>query len=174
MPAIQTARGTLHMAERSKPETEQDEPELAASEVDELTHAELLCLYRDAEENIRFSKRLQWQTMGGTLAIFTIFVLLARYYGKSADMTRILTVLTYAVAATSLYALVIFQSWQGTERDKIHLIMSRLSSIAREVYDLKSSLAANIERFTLLGFMCAAILTGGFLALCRLMRWFPG
>ena len=33
-------------------------PELIASEVDELTHAELLCLYRDAEENIRFSKQL--------------------------------------------------------------------------------------------------------------------
>lgn len=174
MPVIRTSGRALRVADREAVESELDEPALIASEVDELTHAELLCMYQDSEENIRFSKLLQWRMTGGTLVIFVCFALLALHYGKSGDMTKILTILTYVVGAMSIYALVLFQSWQGTEREKIQLITAKLSSLARDVYNTKSSLAANIERFTLLGFMCGAILTGGFLTLSRLMRWFPG
>jgi len=162
------------MAVRDAADYGSDEPGPIASEADELTHAELLCLYQDAEQNIRFAKLLQWRATGGTLAVLVILALLAPLYGRTADMTRILTILTYAVGAASLYALAILQSWQGTEREKIELIAGRLSSLAREVFSLKSALSADVERYTLLGFMCAAILAGGFLTLCRLMRWFPG
>jgi hypothetical protein len=162
------------VATRDIDETEAEEPELIASEVDELTHAELLCLYRNTEENIRFSKLIQWRTMGGTLAVFVCVVLLARHYSKDGDMTRVLTILTFVVGATSIYMLAIFQSWQGIEREKIQLILSKLSNFARDVYDTKSALAANIERFILLGIMCTAILSAGFLTLARLLRWLPG
>jgi len=163
------------VATKPTPEPDDDDgPELVAAEVDELTHAELLCMYRDSEENIRFSKLLQWRMTGATLVIFLLFALLAPYYGRTGAMTRVLTILTYVVGAVSIYMLVIFQQWQGTEREKIQLIIKNLSSIARDIYDTKSSLAANIERYTLLGFMCGALLTGGFLALSRLMRWLPG
>lgn len=164
----------FQVATREIQETEPEEAELIASEVDELTHAELLCLYRNTEENIRFSKLIQWRTLGGTLAAFFFFALLARHYGKDGDMTRVLTVLTFVVAATSIYMLAIFQSWQGTEREKIQFILGKLSSVARDVYDTKSALAANIERFILLGIMCVAILTAAFLTLARLMRWLSG
>ncbi len=162
------------MATREIEEDGAEEPELIPSELDELTHAELLCLYRDTQENIRFSKLIQWRTTGGTLAAFVIVVLLARFYGKTGDMTRILTMLTFVVGATSIYMLIIFQSWQGIEREKIQLILGNLSSLARDVYNTKSELAANIERFILLGVMCAAVLIAGFLTLARLMRWLPG
>jgi uncharacterized membrane protein YoaK (UPF0700 family) len=89
-------------------------------------------------------------------------------------MIKILTVLTYVVGAISVYMLVIFQSWQGTEREKIQLIINNLSSLARDVYNKKSKQEANIERYILLSFMCVAVLIGGFLTLSRLMRWFSG
>lgn len=164
----------FQVATREIEEDGAEEPELIPSELDELTHAELLCLYRDTQENIRFSKLIQWRTMGGTLAAFVIVVLLARFYSKTGEMTRILTMLTFVVGATSIYMLIIFQSWQGIEREKIQLILSNLSSIARAVYNTKSELAANIERYILLSVMCIAVLIAGFLTLARLMRWLPG
>ena len=126
------------MVDSHTPEPETERPELVASEADELTHAELLCLYQDAEENIRFSKLIQWRTTSGSLAILILFAFMAQFYTKSGDMTVILTILTYVVGATSIYMLVIFQSWQGTERDKIQLIIGNLSSLAWDVYKIKS------------------------------------
>lgn len=164
----------LQVVDSETREPESDGPELVASDVDDLTHAELLCLYQDAEENIRFSKLIQWRTAGGTLAMFVIFVLLAHDYTKTGDMTAILTISTYVVGAVSIYMLVIFQSWQATERGKIQLIIGNLSSLSRDVYNTKSKREANIERYILFGFMCCAILAGGFLTLCQLMDWFPG
>ena len=71
------------MADDDLADTEAEGPELIASAVDELTHAELLCLYQDSEENIRFSKLLQWRTTGGTLAIYVLFVLMASTYPEA-------------------------------------------------------------------------------------------
>lgn len=154
-------------------DTETDGPGLTASEVDELTHAELLCLYRDSEENIRFSKLLQWRTTGGTLAIYLLFALMAFYYAEANVMTKILIILSFLVGSISMSMLAVFQSWQGIEREKIKLILSRLSSLAREIYNTKPRRMANIERYSLFFFMCSAILAAGFFALSRLMRWFP-
>ncbi len=153
-------------------DTEEDGPELVASEVDELTHAELLCLYRDSEENIRFAKLLQWRTTSGTLAIYLIFTVMAFYYAEASGMTKILIILSFLVGSISMSILAIFQSWQGTERQKIRIVISKLSSLAREIYNTKPKRMANIERYSLYFFMCCAILTGGFFALSRLMRWF--
>jgi hypothetical protein len=174
MAVIRLPQWNFQMVDRETPESETEGPELVASEVDELTHAELLCMYQDSEQNIRFSKLIQWRTTGGTLFIFIIFAVLALYHTKSGDMIKILTVLTYVVGAISVYMLVIFQSWQGTEREKIQLIINNLSSLARDVYNKKSKQEANIERYILLSFMCVAVLIGGFLTLSRLMRWFSG
>jgi hypothetical protein len=161
------------MAVTNPPQDDVDEgEELIASEVDELTHAELLCLYRDLEENIRFSKLLQWRGTAGTLVVLVLFMLFAEQYGKKSDMIKILTILTFMVGSVSISMLVIFQSWQGTEREKLKLILGNLSSLARDIYNTKSKLMANVERYILLGFMCCAILTGGFLTLARLLRWF--
>ena len=87
-------------------------------------------------------------------------------------MIKILIILTYVVGAISVYMLVIFQSWQGTERKKIKLIISNLSNLARNIYHTKSKREADVERYILLFFMGCAILTGGFLTLSRLLRWF--
>ncbi len=158
------------MVDKKIPESEIERPELIASEADELTHAELLCLYQDSEENIRFSKLVQWRTTGGTFAIFVIFGLLSN--NKSEDFTKILAFLTYVVGVISIYMLVLFQLWQGTEREKVRIIISRLSNLAQKIYNTKSTQLANFERYTILCFMCCTILTGGFLTLNRLMPWF--
>ena len=88
-------------------------------------------------------------------------------------MTKILILLSFLLASISMSVLAVFQSWQGIERQKIHLIIGKLSNLARIIYNTKPKRMANIERYGLYCFMCCAILTGGFFALSRLMRWFP-
>ena len=155
------------------PDSELEERELIASEVDDLTHAELLCLYKVSEEKIRFSKLLQWRTTGGTLVIYFLFALMASYYTEANFMTKILILLSFLVGSISMSMLAIFQWWQGVEREKVRLVIGKLSSLAREIYSTKSRGTANIERYILYCFMCLTILTGVFFALSRLMRWFP-
>jgi hypothetical protein len=160
------------LADDDDTESNGNDQELVATEVDELTHAELLCLYRDAEENIRFSKSIQWRILGGTLVMFVIFGLLGPNFSKFGSFVKILTLLTTLVGAASICILVIMQTWQGTEREKVDFILSKLSNFARSVYNKKYRITANIERYILLGFMTMAIMIGGFLALSRLQRWF--
>ncbi|MBT3534428.1 MAG: hypothetical protein HN478_11150 [Rhodospirillaceae bacterium] len=160
------------MADSEIPDTKSEEPELIASEVDELTHAELLCMYQDSEANIRFSKLLQWRITGATLAVFALVVLLAIDHRNQGTMARILIILTCAIATAAISALAIFQSWQGIERAKVRMAVGNLSSLARKIYTTKPRQAANIERYILLFVMCSAILTAGFLVLSRLKGWF--
>jgi hypothetical protein len=118
------------MAVTGRPKDDVDEgEELIASEADELTHAELLCLYRDLEKNIRFSKLLQWRVTAGTLVVLVFFMLFAQQYGKTSDRIKILTVLTCMVGSASISMLAILQSWQGTERQKLKRILGNLSSL---------------------------------------------
>lgn len=160
------------MADSEIPDTKSEEPELIVSELDELTHAELLCMYKDTEENIRFSKLLQWRTTGATLVIYVLVALLAQEYRNRGDMTQLLIMLTFAIGSAAIGTLAIFQSWQSIERAKIRVTIGKLSSLARDVYNTKPRLAANIERYILLAVMFGTILTAGFLVLCRLKGWF--
>jgi len=159
------------LADRKAKDPDPDEPELVPSDADELTHHELLWLYRDSEENIRFAKLMQWRMTGGAIAIFVVLALLAPAQ-RSGALTGVLTILVCVIAAASLCMLVIMQSWQGTERAKIRLILGKLSSLSRQVYDTKAQLNADIERYVLLVFMSGAVLTASFLILSRMLRWF--
>ncbi len=59
-------------------ETEGDaetwEPEIGRSTLDKTTHAEALLFYRDALDNIHFSKGLHSKTKGGTSALFVLLM----------------------------------------------------------------------------------------------------
>ena len=60
------------MAEDTDLAEEEPRFDVEVSELDEATHAESLVLYRDSQDNIRFSKGLQWKTLGGALAIYAL------------------------------------------------------------------------------------------------------
>jgi hypothetical protein len=159
------------MAERPR-ETEDDEPALEPSEVDELTHAELLCLYQDAEMNIRFAKLMQWCLTGSVILIFVMLVFLgANQERGGVKLNLTLAVITQIATPLAIYVLAILQSWQKTERQKIRTVLEHLSSLARDVYGTKSRMMANIERYVLLACMVLTILTGAGLTLARLPGW---
>jgi hypothetical protein len=161
----------MAVAQHDPADPDDDELELEPSEVDELTHAELLCLYQDAEMNIRFAKLMQWSLTGSVTLIFVMIVLLGANQGQGEPMTRTLAIITQVTAPVAIYVLAILQSWQRIERTKIRLVLDKLSSLARTVYDTKSRVAANVERYVLLACMVLTILAGAGLTLFRLLRW---
>jgi len=136
--------------------------EVEPSELDEATHAETLTLYRDSQDNIRFAKGLQWKTLGGTLAIFTLLGF-AGFNGEHREgYLKTLIVISWAISGGAIYAICILQSWQNTEREKLRKIVVELSNLFRAVYRIKSKTEANVHRYILLAFMAITMLLGNY------------
>lgn len=136
--------------------------EIEPSELDETTHAESLILYRDSQDNIRFAKSLQWKTLGGALAIFSLLGFAALNGERQEGHLKTLIVISWAISAGAIYAICILQSWQNTEREKLRKIVGAFSNMFRAVYRLKSRTEANIHRYILLLFMAITMLLGNY------------
>jgi hypothetical protein len=136
--------------------------EVEPSELDEATHAEALVLYRDSQDNIRFSKGLQWKTLGGALAIIALLGLAGWNGERTETYLKTLIVISWAISAGAIYAICILQSWQNTEREKLRKIIAEFSNLFHAVYRLKSRTEANIHRYILLSFMIITMLLGNF------------
>ena len=63
----------------------------------------------------------------------------------------------------------IFKSQQGTEREKIRELLSKLSKLSTLVYGLKSRMEANVRRFIQLALMIAGILGASYFAVVLVM-----
>lgn len=150
-------------------EDDQDVFAIEPSTLDDSTHAEIIVLYADAQNNIRFSKNLQWRAMSGAIALFVLLVLSCRLTNSSANFINSVICASFLVSAGAIYSLAILQSWQGTEREKIREMMGRLSNLSTLVYGLKSRMEANVHRFTLLTFMIAGILGSNYFAVVLIM-----
>lgn len=150
------------MAEDTDLSGEDKHFEVEPSELDEATHAEALVLYRDSQDNIRFSKGLQWKTLGGALAIFALLGLAGWNGERTETYLKTLIVLSWAISAGAIYAVCILQSWQNTEREKLRKIIAEFSNLFHAVYRLKSRTEANIHRYILLSFMIITMLLGNF------------
>tara|TARA_Y100001936_G_scaffold254102_1_gene324885 strand:- start:18200 stop:18697 length:498 start_codon:yes stop_codon:yes gene_type:complete len=143
--------------------------EIQPSSLDQATHAEVMALYSDAQDNIRFSKNLQWRTMGGAIILFVILVLACQFTENETFFVNAVICGSFLVSAGAIYSLAILQSWQGTEREKIRELMGKLSNLSTLIHDFKSRMEANIHRYILLAFMIAGVLGANYLSIMMLM-----
>lgn len=127
------------------------------SDLDELTHAEMLELYRISTEQIRFAKHQQWGTLGGTLALFVLLGLVGDYASKTGFLFKLSLIISLVLSVGAIYSLIIYQFWQNSEREKLALIASRLSNLARQVRGVVTERERNVHRYVLLFFMVATI-----------------
>jgi hypothetical protein len=155
--------------EEAAPEAEAEEP-LVASELDERTHAEVLMLYHESAESIRFGKSQQWTTLGSTLAVFVILGLIGIHAPKADFLFKLLIALSIATSVGSIYSLVIYQFWQNTEREKITSIAERLSNFTRRVRGYTSPREANVHRYVLLTFMALTIVLANWVLILTVSR----
>ncbi len=141
-------------------ELEEEAFELEASDLDDLTHAEMLMLYTESADSIRFAKAQQWKSVGATLLVFAGLMLVAHFTKDNILLVKTTAFTSFVISAAALYTLVLYQVWQNTEREKLREIAKELSNLFVKIRTIKSSREANFHRYTLLCFMAIAILIG--------------
>ena len=86
------------------------------SDLDEKTHAEMLMIYNECANSVRFAKSQQWTTTGGALAIFMALGILGELGPHYGFLTTAIIIISMVVSGGSIYSLAIFQFWQQAER----------------------------------------------------------
>jgi hypothetical protein len=138
------------MADRGTDDSEDGEPQLAPSELDEMTHRELGLIYADSTRTILFSKSMQWKAVASSLLVFGTIILLAKYVTHGAQFMMVLKISAIVVAMAAVFMVVLFQFWQHTEGRKLVTIESAYSNLFRRIRKLKSIREANIHRYLIL------------------------
>jgi len=148
-----------------------ERPELTATDLDPETHAEMLMLYRESADSIRFAKAQQWKSLGATLLVYAVILFLAWYNTVDTLLIRTLLAISLALGCGTVYTLAIYQIWQNTERQKLRAITERLSSLARDVRAVQSRAEANFFRYMLLTFMVVALVAGNAVVILQLRKY---
>ncbi len=141
---------------------------VVASELDERTHAEMLMMYHECADSVRFAKSQQWHTTGGALLIFVVLGIIGTFGPRYGFFIKANIIVGLVVSGGSIYSLAIYQFWQQAERGKLAMISSRLSNILREVRGYTPPREANVHRYILLFFMIATIGLGNWLLILYL------
>ena len=138
------------------------------SDLDEKTHAEMLMMYTECANSVRFAKSQQWTTTGGALAIFVALGILGEFGPHYGFLTTAVIIISMVVSGATIYSLAIFQFWQQAERGKLNMIADRFSNVLRDVRAYLPPREANVHRFILLFFMLATILVANWLLILYL------
>ena len=154
-------------AEEDAPETEEFET-VTPSELDERTHAEMLELYRNASDQIRFAKHQQWATLVGTLGIFVLLGVIGDHAYAGTFLFKLVVLISIVLSVGAIYSLIIYQFWQSAERERLAMISERLSNVLRTIRGVVSDRERNVHRFVLLFFMVASIVLGNWLLITYL------
>lgn len=135
----------------------------AADEVVWTEHSqqELRLLYGESAEAVLFAKAQQWKTVGATLIVYLVLIVIARILPPDSGFASYLALLIFVFTPASLYILLIYQLWQFTEKQKLDAIAERFSGIARTIRAIKSAREANFHRYTLFLCMVGVVLLGG-------------
>lgn len=138
------------------------------SDLDEKTHAEMLMMYTECANSVRFAKSQQWTTTGGALAIFAALGILGEFGPHYGFLTTAVVIISMVVSGATIYSLAIFQFWQQAERGKLNMIAERFSNVMRDVRAFLPPREANVHRYILLFFMLAVILVANWLLILYL------
>jgi hypothetical protein len=141
---------------------------VVASDLDEKTHAEMLMMYTECANSVRFAKSQQWTTTGGALAIFVALGVLGEFGPHYGFLTTAIVIISMVVSGATIYSLAIFQFWQQAERGKLNMIADRFSNVLRDVRAFLPPREANVHRYILLFFMLATILIANWLLILYL------
>jgi hypothetical protein len=152
-------------AENSTPEGGEA---LVASELDERTHAEMLMLYHESATATRFAKHQQWATVGGTLLLFVLLGIVGHRADKEGFLFNMAVICSIVLSIGTIYSLFIFQSWQGSEREKMSLISSRFSNLSRAVRGVSPPRETSAHRYIMLSFMILLTILANWLLLVYL------
>ena len=144
--------------------------DISPSELDELTHAELLMLYRDSAVSVRFARERQWKLVGAALLLFTAIVAIPELVDISAFGAKGLVLAGFLIGASAIYVLVVYQVWQNAELRRMQTIGGRFSNIFAQLGGNNAAREGKLHGYIILFFMIAAIALGNTLVVLLLSR----
>lgn len=124
------------------------------SDLDDLTHAEFIEIYRDASSNVRFAKEQMWRVV----LYFSLGAIAATGYGEISHwadppLTQYLLVIVWVCSAISVLIILSLQWWQGAEHKKIEFVTTKWSSFSTAARRRKSKLMSDVQRYGMLAAM---------------------
>ncbi|MDF1791100.1 MAG: hypothetical protein P1U88_04275 [Thalassobaculaceae bacterium] len=124
------------------------------SDLDDLTHAEFVEIYRDASANIRFAKEQMWRTV----LYFSLGAVASTGYGvisnwSDPQLSKYLLVIVWLCSVISVLIILSLQWWQGAEHQKINFVTDKWSSFATAARRRKSKLMSDMQRYGMLAAM---------------------
>lgn len=129
-------------------------PENLPSDLDDLTHAEFVEIYRDASANIRFAKEQMWRV----LLYYSLGSVAVTGYGELSHwsdppLTKYLIVILWICSAISVLIIFSLQWWQAAEHRKIEFVTSKWSTFSTAARKRKSKGMSDFQRYGMLAAM---------------------
>ena len=149
--------------EKEAPDASGEALAVVASDLDDKTHGEMLMLYNECAQSVRFAKSQQWTTTAGALTIFVVLGFLGQFGPHYGFLIQAIIITSMVVSGGTIYSLAIFQFWQQAERGKLNMISERFSNIVRDIRAYLPPHEANVHRYILLFFMIAMVLVANWL-----------
>ncbi len=145
---------------------------IGASELDELTHAELLMLYQDSAVSVRFARERQWKLVGAALLLDTAVVAIPQLVDVSTFAAKLLVLASFLIGASIIYILIVYQVWQNAELRRMQTIGERFSNVFAQVGGANVVGEGKLHGYIILFFMIAGIALGNALAVLLLSRFY--
>ena len=145
---------------------------ISASELDELTHAELLMLYRDSAVSVRFARERQWKLVGAALLLDTAVVAIPQLVDVSTFAAKLLVLISFLIGASIIYILIVYQVWQNAELRRMQTIGGRFSNVFAQFGGANAAGERKLHGYIILFFMIAGIALGNALAVLLLSRFY--
>ena len=146
--------------------------DIGASELDELTHAELLMLYQDSTVSVRFARERQWKLVGAALLLDTAVVAIPQLVDVSTFAAKLLVLASFLIGASVIYILIVYQVWQNAELRRMQTIGGRFSNVFAELGGHNAAGEGKLHGYIILFFMIAGIALGNALAVLLLSRFY--
>ena len=77
---------------------------VVASDLDDKTHAEMMMMYGECADSVRFAKSQQWTTTGGALAILVILGILGQFGPHYGFMIQAIVIISMGWKAAAIGA----------------------------------------------------------------------
>jgi len=135
------------------------------SDLDDLTHQELLTMHQNASSAILFAKSVQWFAVGFALTLLFAAVILVTLSPQLQSIINLISVACILLACGTIFILIMHQMWQFNEIRRIRRIEQHFSTLSRHVNHLESRGERNVERYTMLFFMILTIIATVVIAL---------
>lgn len=139
--------------------------EFEPSDLDDLTHLELITMHQNASQAILFAKFIQWLAVGMAMIMFSVAIFVDRLAASDQAFQTILSIAIILLSVGAIFLLFMYQMWQFNEIKRTRQIEQHFSTLCRQVNNIESRREKNVERYTMFTVMVLAVVSSAAIAI---------